>query len=123
MDVINVTFFGHIDDKKKYDLLSHSHLVLVPATREGWGLVVIESNAMGTPVIAYSVPGLVDSVQNEVNGLLLEKNTPDELASITISLLKDKSRLLALSKSSLGYAKKFNWDYTASEFERILMDL
>jgi glycosyltransferase involved in cell wall biosynthesis len=123
MDVANVTFFGHIDDKKKYDLLSRSHLVLVPATREGWGLVVIESNAMGTPVVAYNVPGLVDSVQNDLNGLLLEKNNPDELASITISLLKDKSRLLALSESSLDYAKKFDWNDTTSEFEKILVDL
>ncbi len=123
MDVPNVTFFGHIDDKKKYDLLSRSHLVLVPATREGWGLVVIESNAMGTPVIAYNVPGLVDSVQNNINGLLLEKNTPEELANIAISLLKDKSRLLTLAQSSLIYAAKFNWDDTASEFEKILFDL
>ena len=123
MDVANVTFFGHIDNKKKYDLLSHSHLVLVPATREGWGLVVIESNAMGTPVIAYNVPGLVDSVQNEINGLLLEKNTPDEMAKMAVSLLKDKSRLSDLSRSSLDYAKKFNWDDTTSEFEKLLMDL
>ena len=98
-------------------------MVLVPATREGWGLVVIESNAMGTPVIAYSVPGLVDSVQNEINGLLLEKNTPDELADRAVSILRDKSKLLNLSRSSLEYAKKFNWNDTAYEFEKILMDL
>ncbi|CAN5667252.1 hypothetical protein BH23THE1_BH23THE1_27800 [soil metagenome] len=36
---------------KKYELLGKSHIVLVPAVREGWGLVVIESNAMGLPVI------------------------------------------------------------------------
>lgn len=123
IDVKNMTFFGHIDDKEKYDLISRSHLVLVPATREGWGLVVIESNAMGTPVIAYKVPGLVDSVQNDINGLLVNKNTPDELASIAISLLKNQNKLLALSRSSLEYAKKFSWDDTVSEFEKILMDI
>jgi len=123
MNVQNIAFVGHIDDKKKYELLSLSHLILVPATREGWGLVVIESNAMGTPVIAYNVPGLVDSVQNDINGILLEKNTPDELANVAITLLRDKNKITALSLSSLDYAKKFNWDDTASEFERIILDL
>ncbi|ALI37568.1 Glycogen synthase [Candidatus Nitrosocosmicus oleophilus] len=122
IDVKNITFFGHIDDKQKYELIARSHLVLMPATREGWGLVVIESNAMGTPVIAYKVPGLVDSVQNGINGLLVEKNTPDELASMAVSLLKDPIKLLTLSRSSLDYAKNFNWDNTVSEFEKIIMD-
>lgn len=123
LNVPNVTFYGHIDDKKKYEILSRSHVVLVPATREGWGLVVIESNAMGTPVVAYNVPGLVDSVQHNMNGFLVEKNTPDELANVAISLLTDSTRLLSLNQSSLDYAKKFNWSDTTIEFEKILKNL
>lgn len=118
--VNNVTFFGHIDDKRKYELLSRSHLVIVPATREGWGLVVIEANAMGTPVVAYSVPGLVDSVRNNINGILLKRNTPDEMADTVITLLKDQKKLVALSTSSLEYSRKFNWENTTTEFEKIL---
>lgn len=122
-DIQDISFVGHINEKEKYEILGQSHLVLVPATREGWGLVVVESNAMGTPVIAYNVPGLVDSVQNNVNGLLVEKNTPDYLADTAISLLRDQNRLNALSKSSLNYSRKFDWNDTASEFEQILRDM
>lgn len=117
-----VTYFGYISNKEKYRLLSQSHLVLVPAIREGWGLVVVESNAMGVPVIAYTVPGLIDSVQNGVNGLLVKSNSPNELADAAISLIMNPRKLEQLSKSSIEYSKQFDWDNTTTEFEEILLN-
>ena len=78
----NITFFGRISNEEKYDLLSRAHVVLVPSIREGWGLVVTESNAMGTPVIAYDVHGLRDSVRQGENGILVREKTPEMLAGI-----------------------------------------
>jgi glycosyltransferase involved in cell wall biosynthesis len=122
MKVKDVTFHGHISNKDKYDILSRSHLVLVPAIREGWGLVVVESNAMGVPVIAYTVPGLVDSVQNGTNGILVKPNTPDELAKAAVSLLNDSSRLKKLTETSIEYSKQFDWDTTTQQFEKVLLE-
>lgn len=122
MKVEDVTFHGHISNKEKFDILSKSHLVLVPAIREGWGLVVVESNAMGVPVIAYKVPGLVDSVQSGTNGILISRNTPDEMAKVAISLLKEPSRLKKLSQKSIEYSKQFDWDSTTQQFEKILTE-
>ena len=51
--------------------MSRAHVLLVPGVREGWGLVVTEANAMGTPAMAYDVPGLQDSVINGVTGKLV----------------------------------------------------
>ena len=65
----DIKFFGHVENKLKYDLLSRAHLVLIPSIREGWGLIVTESNAMGTPVVAYDVNGLKDSVVDGINGI------------------------------------------------------
>lgn len=122
MTIRDVTFHGHISNKQKFDILSRSHLVVVPAVREGWALVVVESNAMGVPVIAYSVPGLVDSVQNGINGILLSQNTPSEMAKTAVSLLNDKSRLNKLTESSLEYSKQFDWDISTQQFEKILIE-
>lgn len=49
---------------------------MLPAVRQGWRLVVIESNAMGMPCIAYTVPGLIDSVRHGETGILVKENSP-----------------------------------------------
>jgi glycosyltransferase involved in cell wall biosynthesis len=111
-----ITFYGRVSNELKYDLLSRAHLVLVPAVREGWGLVVTEANAMGTPVIAYNVPGLRDSVINKTTGILVADNTPNRLGRSAVSLLRDKGVLKRLSVEALEFSRKFSWDNTAKEF-------
>ena len=123
LDIKDITFFGYVDHTKKYELLSQSHVVLVPGVREGWGLVVIESNAMGIPVVAYKVPGLVDSVIDGINGIFADANNPAALAKSAIELLKDSDRLEELSRTSLEYSRQFDWNATASEFEKILLSV
>lgn len=119
----DVTFFGYIDSELKYSLLSRAHLVLVPAIREGWALVVTESNAMGTPVIAYSVPGLRDSVKHNETGVLVEDNSPAGLASSAIQLLRNRSLLERYSYNSLLYSKQFSWDTSTDIFESIIREV
>jgi glycosyltransferase involved in cell wall biosynthesis len=118
----DVTFFGHISSEQKYNLLSRAHLVLVPAIREGWALVVTESNAMGTPVVAYNVPGLRDSVKHNETGILVEDNSPASLASWAINLLKNRTLLEKYSSNSLLYSRQFNWDISTNVFENSIRD-
>jgi glycosyltransferase involved in cell wall biosynthesis len=120
--VEGVTFYGHVDSDIKYDLLSRAHLVLVPAIREGWALVVTESNAMGTPVIAYDVPGLRDSVRDGYTGILVKENSPEGLFTSAIELLSDHSLLNEYSSNCLSFSKQFSWDVTAGIFEKIIKD-
>ena len=118
----DVTFFGKIDNKSKYEHLSRAHVLLAPAVREGWGLVVTESNAMGTPAIAYDVPGLRDSVKDGITGVLTKENSPESLAKVALSLLKDKDLLHRLSSNALEDARAFNWNNTADAFYKIIKD-
>jgi glycosyltransferase involved in cell wall biosynthesis len=120
MNVRDVTFYGHIHDQLKYQLMSRAHIALVPAVREGWGLVVTESNAMGTPAVAYNVPGLRDSVKNGYTGILVD-NSPDSLANATISLFRDKEHLDKLSYNALRSSRTFSWDKTADALEKIIL--
>lgn len=119
----DVTFYGYVNNELKYDLLSRAHLILVPAVREGWGLVVTESNAMGTPAIAYNIPGLKDSVKDGETGMLVKKNTPYFLASSAITLLNNRDLLDKLSNNALAFSRQFNWDNTANEFEKIINEI
>ena len=119
----DVTLFGHVDNKLKYDLLSRAHLVLVPSIREGWGLVVTESNAMGTPVVAYDVNGLRDSVIDGKNGILDRGKTPESLARCGLKLLKDTEVLKRFSSNALEYSRQFSWDRTANYISSQIEDI
>jgi glycosyltransferase involved in cell wall biosynthesis len=119
-DTEDVIFYGHVENDLKYDLLSKVHIVLVPSVREGWGLIVTESNAMGTPVIGYNVPGLKDSIKDRVTGILTEENSPKSLADCAVSLLRDQTLLSKYSTNSLEYSKRFSWDKTADIFDEII---
>jgi len=119
----NINFSGHVNDETKYELLSKAHLVLVPSMREGWGLVVTESNAMGTPVVAYNVNGLRDSVIEGTNGIFTKRNDPDSLAESALKILNDTHTMNSLSKSALEYSRKFSWDKTADYFQHLIESL
>jgi len=80
-----VRFFGRVGHAEKLDLLARSHALLVTSVREGWGLVVTEAAALGTPSIGYSVPGLRDSLRASMGvevGASIE-----EMARSIVSLL------------------------------------
>jgi len=123
MNIKDVVFYGRIKDELKYDLLRKAHLLLVPSVREGWGLVVTEANAMGTPVIAYDSPGLRDSVVDEKTGILVKDKTPQNLASSALALLKNPDLLKLFSANALAFSRQFSWDNTATEFDKIIKQL
>lgn len=109
LDLNNLTFWGFLSQKKKYELLSRAHILVNPSTREGWGLVNIEANSAGTPVVAYNNAGLVDSIKNGTSGILTKKNNPEELAENIKSLLQDKKRYSKLQKGAIDWSKRFKW--------------
>jgi glycosyltransferase involved in cell wall biosynthesis len=106
----NVIFWGFVDQKKKFELLAKSHILINPSFREGWGLVNIEANSVGIPVVAYSSPGLIDSVKDGESGALVKKNSPEELAEAIIEILKDGERFKHLQAGALSWSKNFSWE-------------
>src|SRR5829696_9388743 len=116
----DVTFFGYVSNEKKYELLSRAHIILVPAVREGWGLVVTEANAMGTPAIGYDVHGLRDSIRHGETGITITEKSPEVMAQQAISLLRDSKRLSNYSRNALEFSRQFSWDNTAESFKKVL---
>ena len=87
---IKVKFWGRVNEEQKFDLLSKTFLLINPSIREGWGLVNIEANVVGTPVVAYPSQGLVDSVKDGVSGVLTKNSTPENMAQEIEKLVIDK---------------------------------
>jgi glycosyltransferase involved in cell wall biosynthesis len=88
----NIQFLGHVSDTERTYLMSKAQSVVVAAL-EDYGLVPVEANASGTPVIAYGAGGVLDTQIPGQTGLLFQRQSPDSL-------------LAALLKSS-----QMSWDY------------
>ena len=72
-----VKFWGRTSDELKLELMQKSHLGLATSIKEGWGLIVTETNSMGTPCVVYDVDGLRDSGSLSGNFVVLDS---DEMA-------------------------------------------
>ena len=115
-----VRFLGRVSDSEKFAVLRKADLLLVPSVREGWGVSVIEANAMGTPAIGYAVPGLKDSIVQGVTGALVRPFDYVAMAEAAKMLIGDQGKMEKMSRNCLDWARKFSWDDAASEFQKVL---
>jgi glycosyltransferase involved in cell wall biosynthesis len=114
---------GYVSEREKFELLSRAWILIHPSKTEGWGINVIEGNAMGIPAIGYKVPGLADSIQAGKTGLLTSTMTPEGLAMEIKKLLKNKQLYNKMSLSAVEWAKNFSWEKTGEKTLEILQNL
>lgn len=115
----DVTNFGKVSEDEKITLLKKVHLLCVTSVKEGWGLVVTEANALGTPAIVYNVDGLRDSVKNQVTGIVCQENTPQDLAKNIVELLLNQEKYQRLRKSAWQKSKEISFEKSLKQLEKI----
>jgi glycosyltransferase involved in cell wall biosynthesis len=111
-----VKFCSMLSNDERRRELEKGWVLVNPSVREGWGLNVIEANALGVPCVAYDVPGLRDAVKNGETGLLVESGNISLLAEQVASLLLDNKKREKLASNAVEYSKTFSWDKTALAF-------
>ena len=84
----------------------------VPSYSESFGLVALEAQACGAPVIATKVGGLLTTVADEVSGILVSGHAPSDWASAILRILSNPYLAANLSQGAIGHAAKFDWDQT-----------
>ena len=90
-----------------------SDLVVVPSYSESFGLVAIEAQACGTPVVATAVGGLRTAVADGISGVLVDGHDPKAWSSVIARLLQEPQRRVLLSMGAIEHASHFGWDGTA----------
>jgi glycosyltransferase involved in cell wall biosynthesis len=115
-----IKFFGKLLNDNRRELFKKSWVLVNPSIREGWGLNVIEANALGVPVVAYDVPGLRDSVQDEITGLLVESGNISALAKQIIRILQNDLLRCKLNENALNGTKEFSWTKTSEQFMSVI---
>jgi glycosyltransferase involved in cell wall biosynthesis len=109
------TLLGRVSRADLYERMARAHCLLVPSVREGWGLVVIEANSVGTPAVGYDVSGLRDSILPGHTGALAPAGNPEALARSAIELVADAARFAETCREAKSWAERFSWEATASE--------
>ena len=88
-------------------------LVIVPSYSESFGLVALEAQACGTPVVATAVGGLRTAVADGISGVLVDGHDPKAWSSVIARLLQEPQRRVLLSMGAIEHASHFGWDATA----------
>ena len=95
------------------NLYRAADLVIVPSHSESFGLVAVEAQACGTPVVAAAVGGLVTAVKNDFSGVLLGNHKPKNWAQTILQLLEKPDLREGMSRNAIAHASKFSWSVTA----------
>lgn len=105
---------GFVSLEEKTDRMARAHVHVATSVREGWGLVVSEAAAVGTPTIGYDVPGLRDSTR-AAKGVVI----PPEVDALTHWLPPMVSHWQANPPGPMANGGAHSWDYVA---ERIMTE-
>ncbi len=104
-----VRFTGAVSEEAKDKILRESHWLLHTSMREGWGLNVIEANAMGTPAAVYPVAGLVESTLHDQTGLISSAETPEALGTCIRNTMRTPEKYQRYRVAAWERAKTYHW--------------
>ncbi len=108
-----VRFEPPVDADRLADLYRASDVVVVPSYNESFGLVALEAQACGTPVVAAAVGGLQTTVRDGISGLLVTGHNPADYAAAIRRLVLSPQRHRLVSQAAVRHARQFSWHLTA----------
>jgi D-inositol-3-phosphate glycosyltransferase len=109
-----VMLFPPQSQSRLADFYSAADVVLVPSRSESFGLVALEAQACGTPVVAAEVGGLRYVVDDGVSGYLVEGHDPGDHAEWVLEIIRDRALAAKMGAAAVERARRFSWDATAA---------
>ena len=118
-----VMFFPPQPQRRLADFYSAAEAVLVPSRSESFGLVGLEAQACGTPVVAAGTGGLRYVVRDGETGFLVPGYDPADYGDRLLELLSNPHRARRMGRAAVGHALRFSWDTTAAETLSVYREL
>ena len=109
---------GYVTEQKKWELLSGADAFLFPSFYEGFGLPILEAQALGVPVITANVSSMPE-VAGE-GGVFVDPKQPEEIAETTYKVVSDKEMKIFLVQRGFENIEKFSWDKCARKTLQML---
>ena len=115
----NIVFLGNLTQIKIKELMNRSKLLIHTSHFETFGLVAIEANTMGVPVLTTNQGPLSEIIENNVNGYLTEGLINSQVNNFVKNLLNDDKQFQKFQMNCHEKSKKFDWKSTAKELENL----
>ena len=122
----NIEFRGFIESNKLVDLYNQSELFVLPSTgiQEGFGIVLLEALACGTPVIATNIVGIAKEIKDNKCGIIIPRNDAKKLAQAIIRIIKNINLQKKMGeKGRMLVEEKYGWEKIAKKVEKIYEEI
>ena len=109
-------FLGSVSDEDKASLLASVDVYVAPNTGgESFGIILIEAMSAGACVLASDLAAFSRVLDGGAAGAMFANERPDDLASVLVDLLRDKSRRADLARAGQHRARLFDWSVVADK--------
>ena len=117
----NTLFLGDAPDAELPGYYAASDVTVLPSKdqSEGFGLTILEANAIGKPVVASNVGGIPSVVTHGYNGLLVPPNNISRLAEAILWLSRNRKAVAAMGRNGRKVAEEHDWKKTTTLTERV----
>lgn len=121
----HITIHGSVDDTEKWELLRSSHIFLMLSNNlpdgdvEGFGIAVIEANALGIPAIGSSGTGIAQAIADHISGRLVDAKSPEAVAEAVKDVVENYP---SYSQNARDWAKQHDWQLIGEQYLRILTE-
>jgi len=112
----SVYFAGYVN-RERPSYFAHCQVMCFPATIAAFSVTLLEGMAAGLPIVASRIPGFLDAITENENGLMFAVGNIDDLAQTLKKLLSDPSLRNRLSQASLKTAARYDWEQIVDQIE------
>ena len=119
----HVQFLNNLPQTKIVELLNKAKLLIHTSQFETFGLVAIEANAMGVPVLSINNGSLMEIIENNKNGYLSENLIDKNVNNFVDSLLNENKKFEEVSSLCIEKSKKYDWGNTSKILQNLYTEL
>jgi glycosyltransferase involved in cell wall biosynthesis len=101
--------------------MASADVFVLPSLSEGFGIVALEAMAMGLPIVATKVGGLLEIIKDGENGFLVEPRNPVEIAEKCALLLTNDDLRTSISRNNREKAKDYSWEKVIERLENVYL--
>ena len=119
----HVEFLGNLPQTKIKDIMNKSKLLIHTSQYETFGLVAIEANSMGVPILSINTGSLIEIIENNNNGYFAEDFTDNHANNFVKDLLNDDDYFNNVMNQCIQKSEKYNWEVTADSLLKTYQDV
>jgi len=114
----HVEFLGSLSQSKIKDLMNRSKLLIHTSQFETFGLIAIEGNSMGVPVLTSNRGSLLEIIEQNVNGYVSENLIDGNVNNFVQNLVHDPKKFNEIMKNCIRRSKNYDWKNTVKEIQK-----